>query len=224
MASYTLAQLRQQAREAADQPLTGNPLVTESELTTYLNQAGQTLHDLITRANEDYYLTAVEFTLATENTYTLPENFYKLRGVDLQDGDRWLKVHPFNFSERDRYLEESYAGTYRLWYLLRFTPLVTDADELDDQWSEFVVLTAARKMMRKEETDTRQIDEEIGAQHARIVQMVERRDAGGPKQIADVRRRRVRPLWPDDSTSPIYAPSHRYRLMQGAVYIVTGYA
>lgn len=222
MAALTLAQLRTQAREAADQPLTGNPLVTQSELTTYINQSAQTLHDLITKSNEDYHLTSAEFTLTDANTYTLPDNFYKLRGVDYQDGDEWLKVQPFNFAERDRYFERDYAGTYRIWYLLRYTPLVADADQLDDQWAEFVVLNAARKMLRKEESDTSAIDAEIGALRQRIVSMVEKRDAGGPRRVADLRRRRIRTAWPEDAGAATTATTHRYRLIQNALYIVTG--
>jgi hypothetical protein len=222
MAALTLAQLRQQAREAADKPLTLNPHVTESELTTYVNQACQSLHDLIIASNEDYHLTAVEFTLSDANTFTLPANFYKLRGVDLQDGSDWFKVKPFNFAERDRFRETDFAGTYRLWYLLRFTPLVADADEIDDQWAEFVVLMAARKMLRKEESDTREIDEEIAAKRQQIVSMVEKRDVGGPRRIADLRRRVLRTAWPEDAGGEGYAVMHRYKLMQNAVYIVTG--
>lgn len=226
MAVYTLAQLRTQAREMADQPLTGNPLVTESELTTYINQAAQDLHDEITRSNEDYHLTAVEFTLtaATGNTYTLPDNFYKLRGLDIQDGGEWRKVKPFNFAERDRYRESDYEATYRLWYLLRFTPLVADADELDDQWSEYVVCLAARKMRGKEETSTADIDGRIAMLRDRIIRMVGKRDSGGPRRIADLRatRTRRRTVWTDDGNADVYTTSHRYRVIQNAVYVVTG--
>lgn len=202
-------------------PETARPFVTNSELTTYINQGAQDLHDLITASNEDYHLTAVEFTLSAANTYTLPDNFYKLRGVDYQDGGDWLHVRPFNFAERNKWRESGYAGTYRLWYLLRFTPLVADADELDDQWSEYVVALATRACKVKEETSTTDVDQRIAMLRQRIVSMVGKRDVGGPRQIADIRRSRIRSAMPWDSELDEYATAHRYRIMQNAIYIVT---
>lgn len=218
MAVYTLAQLRTQARQLADAENDGHK--TDAEFTTWINQGGQALHDIIVRANEDHHLTSVEFTLSSANTYTLPDNFYKLRGVDYQDGDRWFKVPVFHFAERDRYDETLYTGTYRLWYVLRYTPLVADADELDDLWSEYVVAYAARKCKMKEESDVSDLDRDIAVLADNARRMVAKRDEGGPRRFSELRRRREEfdDIW-GSTRSGVDSRSRRYRLMQNAIFI-----
>lgn len=198
----------------ADMPLSASSTqyVTESELTTYVNQGGAALHDLITAANEDYYITAVEFTLSTTNTYALPLNFYKLRGLDYQSGSRWTTVPAFNFAHRNRYSdtarrrpeyperayrvmqgalfvlpEDDYAGTYRLWYLMKFSELVSDSDELDDLWKEYVVCYAAIQMLQKEEDDCSALLNKLAMLERRVVGMTAKRDLGGPRHVAEAR-------------------------------------
>lgn len=210
--AVTLAQLRNQARQMADMPLTTSPFVTEAELTTYINQGGASLHDLITAANEDYYITSVEFTLAATNTYALPLNFYKLRGLDYKSGDLWVNVPAFNFAHRNRYNdtvrrrpdyperayrvmqgalfvvpETDFAGTYRLWYLLKYSELVSDSDQLDDLWKEYVVCYAAIQMLQKEESDCSALLRKLDGLERRVVGMTAKRDLGGPRRVAEVR-------------------------------------
>jgi hypothetical protein len=209
--AVALSALRTQARERAD--ILNSTHVTDSELTTYINQGGAALHDAIVASNEDYVLTSVEFTLTTTNTYTLPDDFYKLRGLDYSVGGNWTTVEPFSFTERNRFdsiavefenipsrayrvmqsdlfilPENNASGTYRLWYLLRYVPLADDGDELDDLWSEYVVVYAARKCLAKEESSTVEIDAELANLMQRVLMMTAKRDLGVPRRIADVRR------------------------------------
>jgi hypothetical protein len=214
--AVTLAQLRTQVRELADQPDTADPFITDSELLTYINQGGASLHDAIIASNEDYFLTSVEFQLDGTNTYTLPDTFYKLRGVDYQSGSVWSTVEPFSFAERNRYdsasqvlrqledeplrayrvmqnalfiLPENNAdGTYRLWYLLQYSPLAEDADELADLWSEYVVTYAVRKCLQKEESSTAEVDASLAMLLQRVTSMTAKRNVGVPRRIAEVRK------------------------------------
>lgn len=192
----------------ADMPLTGAPFVTESELTNYINQGGASLHDVITASNEDYYVTALTFTLSTVNTYALPLNFYKLRGVDYDAGSAWTTVPQFNFAHRNRYSDtrgrysrayrvmqgalyvlpaDDFAGSYRMWYLLKYSQLVSDTDQLDDLWSEYVVCYAAIKCLQKEESDASALLAMLGELKQRAVSMTAKRDLGGPRHVAEVR-------------------------------------
>lgn len=227
--SYTLAELRTQVREAADAE--GDLHVTDSELTTYINQGGQALHDLVTAANEDYYLDSIDFTLdaASGNAFTidtwamssLQPRFYKLRGIDYRDGDRWLKVSPYNFAEREKYRDDSYEGSYRLWYLPKFWALRDDTDELDEQWSEYVVTYAARKCLRKEESDTSDADRDLATLTQRITSMTQKRDAGGPRHVAEVRRN-MHDDWRDDvAYETDNASGLAYRLQGTSILIVS---
>lgn len=223
MASYTLAQLRTQVRSLADIENDGHK--ADSEITTWINQGAQELHDELVAANEDHHTTSVEFTLSssTGNTYSLPANFQAVRGVDFSESGVWLRVPEFSFAERDRYDEDLYEGTFRLWYVLRFTPLVADADELDDHISEYAVSFAARKARIKEESDTRELDADLLRLRARAMRMFAKRNRGGGRVIADVRRGWSAANdgpWRSDIYTQPESRLRRFRVIQNAVYIV----
>lgn len=223
MAVYTLAQLRAQVRSIADIENDGHK--ADSEVTNWINQGAQELHDEIVAANEDHHTTVVEFTLSasTGNTYALPANFHSARGVDYQDGDVWLRVPQFSFAERDSYDEDVYEGTYRLWYVLRFTNLVSDSDELDDLLSEYAVAFAARKARMKEEGETREFEDDLARLRARAMRIFGKRNRGGGRVIADVRGRSDRDRDYSSRVGSNLAPEARtrsFRVFQNAVYVV----
>jgi hypothetical protein len=219
MAVYTLAQLRAQVRSAADAENDGHK--SDSDIATWINQGAQELHDKIVAGNEDYHTTAVEFTLtaATGNTFALPENLQCIRGLDIQDGSRWCKVEEYSFAERNAYDEAYFDGTYRLWYVLRYTNLVADADELDDHLSEYAVSFAARKARMKEEGETREFEADMARLAARAMTMFAKRSRGSRRVIADVRgrgRQADNNLWAESFDSRLRA----YRVFQNAVFVV----
>lgn len=212
--SITLAQLRTQARDRAD--MTNSLFITDSELNNYLNASIAELHDLMLACyDSDYYLLSDSFSTVngTEN-YALPTDFYKLRGVDVSDGgDEYISLRPFNFNERNSKNEiSSYAvsggyfryrlagsnlmlnpvptGTYniRIWYAPLATKLVADGDTLDDlnQFSEYVIVDAAIKMMQKEESDVSVLMAQKGDIRKRIENMAQNRDAGQPESVSDI--------------------------------------
>jgi hypothetical protein len=217
--SKTLAQLRTLVRSRADAE--GDDHKSDTEINAWINQAGAALHDIKLASQEDYALLSTTFTLTTANTSSLPAAFYNLKGLDYQDGDRWLRVKQFNFAERDLYREDTgFDGTYRLWYNPTFTELAVDADFVEDRDSEFIVAHAARKCLAKEESDTRDVDAEIAMLTQRITSTRAKRDYSGPRHVAEVRRERV-DLWHDPDASHALMTSRAYRLLASTIMVVS---
>jgi len=210
----TLSSLRTRVRARAD--MKNSNFVEDDELNQYINSSYQELYDILVSSFEDYYtLAPVLFSITSGNTYALPSNFYKLRGVDASlDGSNFYTMQPFDFASRNNYSqnfgvlnngqyqnqyrivgnnlyftpEDGATGNYRLWYVPRATTLTLDASTLDgiNGWEEYVVVDAARKCLAKEESDTSFLLAEKEALRQRITTMAARRDAGMPKSITDI--------------------------------------
>lgn len=79
-----------------------------SELIRYLNLAYRDLYNQIILSKEYYFTTqsTINVTSAADS-YTLPSDFYKLDGVDLQissgNQGRYLTLRPFQFAERNKF-------------------------------------------------------------------------------------------------------------------------
>lgn len=128
-----LEQLRVAARQRAD--MVNSTFVTEAELSSYINASYFELYDLLVQKyGDDYYVEQYSFQLeGNKERYDLPENFFKLLGVDLQIGggpDGWVSLRPFNLAERNRYSTanvQTWVGVTNLRYRLSgnklwFTP------------------------------------------------------------------------------------------------------
>ncbi len=84
------------------------------------------------------------------------------------------------------------VGTYQMWYVPALTQLVLDADVVDSVmtragWEEYIVIDVARKMLRKEESDTNALSQMKEEMKARIVDSAADRDVGSPNRVQDVR-------------------------------------
>lgn len=132
----TLEDLRTELRQRIDR--VNSQFFTDAELNTYLSKSYKELYDiLIQKFGDDYYVAApYEFTTdGTEDTYDLPEDFYKLLGVDASynggAGNGWVTLRQFMFQERNAYTLPNYQAFYgitNLRYRLRddtlwFTPV-----------------------------------------------------------------------------------------------------
>lgn len=211
----TLLELRTRARNRAD--MTSSLFVDDSELNDYINASIAELHDILVQAyGSDYFLAESNFqTVINQETYDLPTDFYKLRGVDAKvNGTRWLKLTRFNFNERNRFedfgvwdlngvatIRYRVMGSkirftpvpdrdvdVRLFYVPLATILSADTDTLDDfnQYSEYVILDAAIKMLAKEESDTAVFERQKAALVQRITDVANNRDAGDPSTVTDI--------------------------------------
>lgn len=132
----TLGSIKLQARERTD--TVNSIFFEEDELNRYVTNSYKELYDiLIQKFGQSYDVAAPhQFTAdGTSDTYTLPEDFYKLLAVDasvnVNDPNSWFSVRKFMLAERNRYVfgnVPNTVGRYNIMYRLRgntiwFTPL-----------------------------------------------------------------------------------------------------
>ena len=130
----SLSELRQLTRQRADNE--NSQFVTDTELTRYLNNSWGELYNLIIENfNEDYFTTSHSFSLTSgTDSYSLPSDFYKLRGVDLVvTSTESVPLRRYNWAERTRNSVTVRARDYR--YRIQkgsiiFTPLPSTNDSI----------------------------------------------------------------------------------------------
>lgn len=180
---------------------------------------------LVESYGSEYFLSSTTGTTAPDTAdYALPSDFYKLRGVDVKlNGNDWYNIRPFNFNERNRYEDfgswslmgitniryrvmgnnikftpiPDSALEYRIWYIPVATKLTSDSDTLDDinQYSDFVIITAAMKMLSKEESDVSVLMSERNRIEAKLRDSAQNRDASQPESISDIHAENNDYLW-----------------------------
>ena len=218
--AITLAELKTESRQRAD--MENSNFITDSELTSYINNSISELHDILIQAYDaDYYIKASTFTTtANQDSYALSDiisdnDFYKLRGLDAKlNNQEYTTLQPFQFNERNKrqyFGAWNYLGIsnvrYRLvgsnltlaptpdanvecqiWYIPVAVTLSQDTDTLDDlnNYSEYVIVDTAIKMMQKEESDTTVLQQQKAALKRRIEEAANNRDAGSGESISDV--------------------------------------
>jgi hypothetical protein len=95
--------LRDEARQRADQ--VNSEFVTDAELNGYLNNSWSELYDiLVSKYQDDYFLTSTSITVTSgTSSYSLPSDFYKARGVDLNINDNQnTPLQRYTFADRTR--------------------------------------------------------------------------------------------------------------------------
>ncbi len=120
----SLGELRLRAKQRADR--VNSPFVLDSEWDSYISQSYFELYDLLITLYEDYFVKAPLIIPTTnEAQYTLPTDFYKLKGVDLglsSNTNAFVTLKKFNFISRNRFvypqLTSTYAGVFNLQYRL----------------------------------------------------------------------------------------------------------
>lgn len=118
--SVTTEQLLALAKEGAD--LTNvSDYVTDAIWLSWLNDGVKELHRLVTNKFRATYYRTYDFTVAEgDSLVTLPSNFWRLKGLDLNpDQTNRRAVLPFNFAERN---------DYRRDYTRDFGPVSFSAD------------------------------------------------------------------------------------------------
>lgn len=86
-----------------------NFFVSDSELTTYVNNSLAELDGVMATRYEEYRLSNFQATLPQDgvsNIISIPSNLWKLRGVDFQNtsqsNPQWFTLFEFQFTERNR--------------------------------------------------------------------------------------------------------------------------
>jgi hypothetical protein len=120
----SLGQIRLMSQQRAD--MVNSQFVSTSEWNLYINQAAFELYDLLVTEYEDYFMKSpLLITTTGSQQYTLPNDFYKLLGVDLglaNNTTAWITLKQFQFIERNRYvypqINSTFFGVFNLQYRL----------------------------------------------------------------------------------------------------------
>lgn len=105
----TLLELRTSARADADAE--NDAHITDAALTAWANRAIRDYVRMLADADNDRFITTTTIT-TTPGTleYELPEDFWRLRGVDTLEGGEQRTLRSFPFEERNRRRQHSGAG------------------------------------------------------------------------------------------------------------------
>lgn len=94
-----------------------NQLVSDTDITTMVNQSLCQLDMILISKYSDYKLTSAILTAsAVDGSIALPSDFLKLRGVDVQynanDPDGYIEIHEYSFQHRNRkpYMAQGSSG------------------------------------------------------------------------------------------------------------------
>lgn len=216
--TVTLASLRSQAQQRAD--MENTDFLTGAEWNVNINNSATELYDLLTTVFEDYYFDTHSITTSGTDTYPLPDDFYKLLGVDqLFASGQSGTVKPFQFGERNSY--RPYTGSNEaltLSYIPVMPALTQDSDTFDgiNGWEEFIVIDAAIKALIKEESDVSTLMAQKAAIVRRINECAPNRDAGMPDRVTDIYA--VQPF--DEA---LITPAIRYRILGGNIKFITSF-
>jgi len=117
--SVTLAQLRTDARLYADQrlPVSGNPFISNTELTGLVNRKARELYDMLVEARgSDYYATESTIAIVSGTTrYSLPADFYQLSSVTLEWATQDFELLFPVGSTRERNNFQGWQGQWQAW-------------------------------------------------------------------------------------------------------------
>lgn len=127
----SLGALRLQAQQKSD--MEQNPAISTPEWNVMISNSYKELYDLLAAAygNQYYVATPYQFQIGNAQLYELPDDFYKLLGVDLQwsaSPSGWISLKRYEFIERNKasYLNQSaiISALAQLWYIPEPTNLI----------------------------------------------------------------------------------------------------
>lgn len=208
MATQTLAELRTRLRRLTDTEVDAHK--TDTELNSLLSEARQEVHEILLRADPDWYeSTATISTTGITDTYALPADHHHTKGIE------WLATTGFyeplrRITFRDR-LDYQVSGvaqsatayrivgsnvvlypfpptgqTYRHVYVPAAIALSADATTVDAREAEMIVLRAAIRVIAKERGDTAVFERMFDAEKGRMVAFTEDRAILESTVVADV--------------------------------------
>lgn len=211
----TVGTIIEKARQRADQE--NSDLVSEPEAIGYVEDSYLHLYDILVSKNEDYYTEFTADQTITSDELSLPDNFYKLVGVDVKDAGEYRTLKPYMQNERNelsgitpfpwnnsymRYRlikdkvkfigKDNYSDTVRILYIPTPDELTSTVDEVDgvNGWEQYIIVDVARKMAMKEESYTKGFEAELMKIEQRIEAMAEERDNSQSARVQDVSRDR----------------------------------
>jgi hypothetical protein len=203
--AVTYAELLRRAKSAAD--MVYSNFLEAQDWLDLINASTRALYNKLTEADQDFYTTSTTLTTnGRDKTYRLPDDFYKLRGVDYVSYGQQRSMKKFSFRDRNRYQDAQEIIRYRLqgsniafepvpsaqtitiWYVPVFEGFAEDDDEFDgvNGWEEWIVLDAAIKALISEESDPSALLIVLKGLDDKIESMKADRDIGEPERVGDV--------------------------------------
>ena len=188
--SVSLATLRLRARRRAD--MENSQFISDAEANDMINEAYCELYDLMVQSYERYYVKFGTFSLVPGTTaYALPADFYKALSFDLQAGNVYVTLFPYDENERNSTTTTSYSiptATVRMRYIPMATLFVADTDTADfvNGWEALLITDVAIMMLEKEESATDALERRRERQLRRLQEMAQSRDIGMPGRVQDV--------------------------------------
>tara|TARA_R100001530_G_scaffold7148_3_gene7983 strand:+ start:1823 stop:2521 length:699 start_codon:yes stop_codon:yes gene_type:complete len=221
----TLATLRARALDYAD--MTDSNFPNADRVDDYINSAASEMYDILVNAYEDYFLTTNTITLVSgTEDYALPSDFYKAKRVYYVSGGRRFAIDRFNLDDLSGAKTGPLStGSAELWYVPEMTFMDTAGPTdtvgeiippMVNGWADFLAISAAIKLLIREESDPSALMREKEVLKQRMISMAEPRDAGLPDTIQDTSRR-----WADIGYA--FDPGAftlRYRIMGGNIKFV----
>lgn len=102
-----------QTRQRSDMEF--SKFIGDSELKSYINASWKELYDILTSRFENYYSTQYDVTVSDQTGFTIPDDFYKLMGVDLYIANgNYVTLNKWNFNERNAVNNANIIPLY--WY------------------------------------------------------------------------------------------------------------
>jgi hypothetical protein len=188
----TLRQVADRARYHADQR--NSSYTTDEEMLELITDNYTELYDLIVAAfGENYYSSSDTFAISSATaTYALPEDFYKIIGVDFQvNTGAYITLKAYTELERNRSLTTNTAlpsGNIRLRYVPAPQIFTSLDDEIDGVagWDRLLTLSVAIDLMDSEESDTAALTKKFNRTYKRIDDMSKNRDQTMPGRVGDI--------------------------------------
>ena len=217
----TLLELRTAIRQRAD-IVNDLSFITDPELNELINQSVCEFRDLMIMARGQDYFQATPYTLSTvagQESYSLPADFYQLILAELTLGGYRLTLRRFELPEHGYYSTQSIPSGMPI--TLRYIPtapiLIADGDTFDgiNGWEDYVILDGCIKVLAKEESDVSVYAAQLARMQARIDALKTDRDAVAAPRIWSVRKRA-------DWRIPIYEPRPMYRVIGPNIEFVYG--
>lgn len=219
--AVALSTLRTRAKRRAD--MESSTFVVDAEWTDYINEGLAELHETIVDKSDDHIVSSTTIAVvAGTDSYALPTDFFRERGVDILTGGSTYTLSPFMFRERNRldsYLgdvqrrgglnyfysivgnnirlipEPSGSHTLTLWYIPEVAELSADGDEIDTAYAigwERYVVLYAAIKALQKQEKDTTTYERELLGLQRRVEKNARRSDGDPKRVVDVRTGRDR--------------------------------
>jgi hypothetical protein len=216
-ATKTLGDMRARAKLAAD--MENSSFLTDTEWNDNINDSCKRLYNkLVDVLGQEYYATTDTSTETVSGTayYDLPEDFFFLLDLMLDDNSSFVNPETFELKERAILMSHEANGLgsihsvrYRLsqnrlelrpkpngaftvtyTYVPTYVEMTSDTSTFDgvNGWERWVELDAAITALNKEESDPSPLLAKQATIGAEIDRLKGRRDAGRPPRIQDTKR------------------------------------